>query len=663
MKYNARLKSVLLSSSALMLLTALTINAGAQNITISGDNAQVKNDCRISGEPDPIVTVPEPCATVEYTPQDPYSDSSFASSGDWQHGIIIGKDGSGEVSITDGGTASTAHLVVGHEENASGSVIISGAGSEYVNHASTTVGNAGSGELIIHDGGVYRQVNPDYFDAGYGETGNGYVEVSGVAANGQRSTLISMARINIGNYGTGTMKVLDGGLARSEYTSVMGENINSNGSLLVSGVNAVTGLSSTYKVANNLFWVGYEGHASISVLDGGLVEIHDGFIVGGRQHGKGFLQLDGVNEATGTRSTINSNAFYVASAGEGTAAVTGGSVVNANTLSVGRAENSDGRLVISGIYSPLNYKSSVIINDFGYVGDDGKASLLVEEGGLLSIGTVLAIGYEEHADAVVDIHGLDSGINVTGDASLGRSGKGILNLMDGGTFNSGAVGIAAMATGKGTINIGVGGLSGVVNAPIIRGGLGDATINFNHIDDIDFTPQMAGNLDVNHINTGATTLTTASDYSGLTTISAGALKAGGVNFLSANSDHFVDEFGTLDLNGFGQTLTNLDNGGLVRFGGNGGATLEVSDTYTGNGRVIEFNTVLGDDTSVTDRMKAQETTGSSFVRVKNAGGTGAQTSEGIQLIEIVDPTSTGTFSLLGDYMFEGDQAVVGGAYA
>lgn len=73
--------------------------------------------------------------------------------------------------------------------------------------------------------------------------------------------------------------------------------------------------------------------------------------------------------------------------------------------------------------------------------------------------------------------------------------------------------------------------------------------------------------------------------------------------------------------------------------------------------------VLGGDASLTDSIVVSgNTSGSTNVQVINLGGTGAQTVEGIRIVQ-VDGTSAGSFSLLGDYVFHGDQAVVGGAYA
>lgn len=663
MKYNTGLKSALLASSGLILLMASTMNAGAQNVSVSGENALVENPCRHPGVVFPIVTVPEPCATVTYTPLAPYNDPTFTLNDYYKTGIIIGKDGHGEIEITDGGVAKTAHLVIGNEEGASGSVIISGAGSEYANYSSTTVGNAGSGELIIRDGGIYRHINTDHFYVGYEETSDGNIEVSGVSSTGQRSSLIVRNRIYFGNHSNATMSILDGGLVSAEYTTIIGEGPNSNSSILVSGVNSASGYSSTFEVLHNQLWVGWGGKGELKVADGGFVKVQDGIQVGGEETGVGLLHVGGVNEATGRRSTVNANVLNLGYYGDGVGVVVDGGRVDVNNLVLSRFINSKGTLSIGNESGDGSVDSTVSVSANANIGYLDEGHLNVFSGGFLTIGGNLLAGDQLSGKGIINVLGPKSNISANGDLILGGHGTGDLSLSNGGTVNAGAIVMARDSTGKGTINIGVGGLGGTLNTSTITGGLGEATINFNHIDDLDFTPEMTGGLTVNQMNIGTTTLASNNTYSGLTTISAGALKAGGANVFSANSDHAVDELGMLDMSGYSQTLRSLNNAGFVRFGGDGGTVLDVAQTYSGNGGTIEFNTVLGDDTSVTDKMIAAATDGASFIRVRNAGGSGAQTKEGIRLIEVGDTLSTGTFSLLGDYVFEGDQAVVGGAYA
>lgn len=103
------------------------------------------------------------------------------------------------------------------------------------------------------------------------------------------------------------------------------------------------------------------------------------------------------------------------------------------------------------------------------------------------------------------------------------------------------------------------------------------------------------------------------------------------------------------------TITTVDDavGDVVIIGGN----------YYGNGGQMFLDVALGDDNSRTDMVIVNgETSGTTNVGVNNVGGTGAQTSEGIRIIE-VNGASSGSFSLIGDYTIGDKPAVVAGAYA
>lgn len=107
------------------------------------------------------------------------------------------------------------------------------------------------------------------------------------------------------------------------------------------------------------------------------------------------------------------------------------------------------------------------------------------------------------------------------------------------------------------------------------------------------------------------------------------------------------------------TLTDLTLNGrsVVNFGhadGEPWQTLTINEDFTGNGGKLVFNTVLNDDTSETDKLKVLgNTAGNAFVAVNNIGGTGAQTIEGIEIIEVAG-NSDGTFEKAG--------RIVAGAY-
>lgn len=107
------------------------------------------------------------------------------------------------------------------------------------------------------------------------------------------------------------------------------------------------------------------------------------------------------------------------------------------------------------------------------------------------------------------------------------------------------------------------------------------------------------------------------------------------------------------ISGGDSTVTNLllDNGNLVISGPdatkNVGNVVTVTGDYRGNNGNIEFNTVLAGDDSTTDKLIVQgNTSGKTFVTVNKAGGSGAQTLNGIELIH-VDGQSDGEFTQTG----------------
>ncbi len=107
---------------------------------------------------------------------------------------------------------------------------------------------------------------------------------------------------------------------------------------------------------------------------------------------------------------------------------------------------------------------------------------------------------------------------------------------------------------------------------------------------------------------------------------------------------------SLTLNSGGVLNLNLPAGKQV----SAGNVLTIENDYVGAGGTINFNTVLAGDNSVTDKLVIRgDTKGMTSVRVNNAGGSGAQTLNGIELIH-VDGKSDGEFIQ--------DGRIVAGAY-
>lgn len=194
---------------------------------------------------------------------------------------------------------------------------------------------------------------------------------------------------------------------------------------------------------------------------------------------------------------------------------------------------------------------------------------------------------------------------------------------------------------------------------------------------------------------GTLILSVSNTYTGDTTVAGGTLKTGIVDAFANTSGVTVNAGATLSLGGHNQQLgsnATLNNAGTVlindwdaalltapvKMSGGiinsgtvvinncttcAGQTLEVDGDWDGQNGTVSIGAVLGGDSSLTDTLVITgNATGTTFVKVTNEDGLGAQTIGGIKVIEVVG-TSSDAFKLSGDYVHEGDQAVVAGAYA
>lgn len=98
------------------------------------------------------------------------------------------------------------------------------------------------------------------------------------------------------------------------------------------------------------------------------------------------------------------------------------------------------------------------------------------------------------------------------------------------------------------------------------------------------------------------------------------------------------------------TLTgDLHNAGLLDLrnpAGVPGNALTVNGNYAGANGLVRINTALGSDASATDKLVVNgNTSGTTRVLVANAGGAGAATVNGIQVVQVSGTSSEGNFTL------------------
>ena len=146
------------------------------------------------------------------------------------------------------------------------------------------------------------------------------------------------------------------------------------------------------------------------------------------------------------------------------------------------------------------------------------------------------------------------------------------------------------------------------------------------------------------VGTGTLTLSGTNTYTGATSVNAGTLRAVALNTFSPSSAMTIASGGTLDLNGFNQTLASVANAGLVNMGTRTApGTVLTTRSYMGTGGTIAMNTVLGADNSPSDRLviNGGQASGNSTLSIANAGGFGdLTTANGIQVVSAVGGGTT-----------------------
>ncbi|ATF91314.1 autotransporter outer membrane beta-barrel domain-containing protein [Cedecea neteri] len=185
---------------------------------------------------------------------------------------------------------------------------------------------------------------------------------------------------------------------------------------------------------------------------------------------------------------------------------------------------------------------------------------------------------------------------------------------------------------------------------------------------------VTGSGSLTKLGSGALTMTGDSTYTGPTTLAEGSLDVTGSLVSDVTAKMLTELSGTGSIGAAtletGSTLTvgsplqnndaaasftvngALNNSGTVNLSRSANITgnrLNVSGDYVGGADSrLNINTVLGDDSSLTDKLVIHGgTSGSTVLTVNNVGGQGAQTEQGIEVVTVDGNSAAGAFSQSG----------------
>jgi len=144
--------------------------------------------------------------------------------------LYIGSGGSGMLNVEAGGLVTNTTGIIGNQTGSFGAAIVTGAGSQWNTAVSLLVGYRGNGTLNVEAGSL---VNSEYGFIGSQATSTGTVIITGSGSHWNNS-----AELHVGESGTGTLNVEAGGLVTSP-SGVLGAFSGASGTATITGTGSM----------------------------------------------------------------------------------------------------------------------------------------------------------------------------------------------------------------------------------------------------------------------------------------------------------------------------------------------------------------------------------------------------------------------------------------
>lgn len=403
-------------------------------------------------------------------------DSKWSEEGSsYSIGLMVGLDGRGGLLIEAGGVVELAgRAAIGQQMGSNGAIIVSGPGSSLLangsalnTHFGLTVGEFGSGNLIIEKGGTVKSMGSSQIGTDGG--GIGTVRVSGPGSSWE--TTDGAMAVGSGRGGVGTLIIEDGASVSVEYFSAIG--FSSLSLLPIStGVVEVKGSKSVWKMGTGLD-IAVGGTARLTITDGGFVDNAGETYVGGR----GTVTVDGSGSGLSTGTDMKLG---------GSLDITNGGLVSVGASSeIGMTASEAGIASVSGAGS--KWTTGTVLT----VGENGSGTLNISNGGVVTSQSS-AIAGQSGSTGTVNVSGEGAQWNTESVLTVGDAGTGTLNISNGGVVNSQSTILAI--TNASSINIGEG---GTFNTDLLTFSDGAGTLNFDTKADYAFATDMEGAGNVN----------------------------------------------------------------------------------------------------------------------------------------------------------------------
>ncbi|WP_160116691.1 autotransporter domain-containing protein [Pseudovibrio ascidiaceicola] len=315
--------------------------------------------------------------------------------------ISVGGPQTASLTIADGSDVSARiYAVVATDAGSSGAITVTGPDSRFRVGGAFIVGNRGSGTLSISEGGLVRS---SYGQIGSSRGSTGAVEVTGEGSHWKNDFGLDARGItlSVGGDGTGTLTIAEGGWVTSQK-GVIGSATDSSGDVVV------TGEGSLWENSHYMN-IGLLGRGTLTISDGGVVDVENSVHMG---------------RETGSHGTLNIGA------------AAGNPAQGAGILDAAAVKFGDGTGLINFNHTDSDYTFSADISGNGSVNQLAGTTILT--------GTNTYTGGSTVSGGKLVVNGSIGDVTING-GSLG--GSGTVGAV---AFNSGAV--VAPGNSIGTLN-------------------------------------------------------------------------------------------------------------------------------------------------------------------------------------------------------------------
>jgi outer membrane autotransporter protein len=332
-----------------------------------------------------------------------------ASAGALANNLSIGSNGTGMLSIQAGGTLTDQFGTIGDLPGGVGTVLVTGAGSSWTNVSNLVVGGLGAGTLIIQNGGAAEDGSTASSTGG--SIGQSVGSTGTVIVTGAGSSWINgpSGGFNVGSFGTGTLMIANGAnvIDITPLVTNIGNGAGSHGTVTVTGAGSLWSDVAGIRVGNS-------GTGALTIADSGNViaptitiatnpgsvgTLNIGAGGGNPAAAPGTLTAPSVAFGAGT-GTINFNhtsadyVFAPAIRGNGTVNVLAGVTTLTATNSYSGATNINAGTLRAGAFNTFSPNSATTVAGGGTLDLNGLSQTVsaLTNAGLANMGTGTAPG-------------------------------------------------------------------------------------------------------------------------------------------------------------------------------------------------------------------------------------------------------------------------------